>query len=130
MNYTDIGNSSKTSETKVRARLSDLKRLLYWQLVLSAGRTQAKHHFVDPSLLRSLKFTVTTTLKRIEPHRLTALVLEDLQHHPQSSISDLHQHIGGEIHPKQVKQALDELIERGSVGFGGDNRWRRYRAIP
>jgi ATP-dependent DNA helicase RecG len=116
--------------TDVEALQPWLKRLLDWQLVRSAGRTQAKRYFVDPSLLRSLKFTGKTTLKRIEPHRLTALVLEDLQHYPQSSISDLHQRIGGEIHPKQVKRALDELIERGSVGFEGDNRWRRYRAIP
>lgn len=36
---------------------------------------------------------------------------------------------GGEIHPKQVKRALEELIERGTVRFEGSNRWRRYRAM-
>lgn len=106
-----------------------LKRLLDWHLVQSAGRTQATRYFVDPGLLRSLKFTGETTLKRIEPHRLAALVLEDLQRYPQSAISEIHQRIGGEIHPKQVKRALEELIERGSVRFEGDNRWRRYWAI-
>lgn len=35
---------------------------------------------------------------------------------------------GGEIHPKQVKRALEELIERGAVRFEGNNRWRRYWA--
>jgi ATP-dependent DNA helicase RecG len=105
-----------------------LKRLLDWHLVQSAGRTQAKRYFVDPSLLRSLKFTGETTLKRIEPHRLAALVLEDLERYPQSAISEIHQRIGGEIHPKQVKRALEELIERGAVRFEGNNRWRRYWA--
>ena len=70
------------------------------------------------------------TLKRIEPHRLVALVLEDLQRYPQSAISEIHQRIGGEIHPKQVKRALEDLIERGAVRFEGNNRWRRYWAIP
>ncbi|MFM2275173.1 MAG: hypothetical protein RL211_1045 [Pseudomonadota bacterium] len=107
-----------------------LKRLVDWHLVQSAGRTQATHYFVDPSLLRSLKFTGETTLKRIEPHRLAALVLEDLQRYPQSAISEIHQRIGGEIHPKQVKRALEELIERGAVRFKGNNRWRRYWAMP
>lgn len=105
-----------------------LKRLIDWHLVQSAGRTQATRYFVDPSLLRSLKFTGETTLKRIEPHRLAALVLEDLRRYPQSAISEIHQRIGGEIHPKQVKRALEELIERGAVRFEGNNRWRRYWA--
>ena len=105
-----------------------LKRLLGWHLVQSAGRTQATRYFVDPGLLRSLKFSGETTLKRIEPHRLAALVLEDLQRYPESAISDIHRRIGGEIHPKQVKRALEDLIARGAVRFEGNNRWRRYWA--
>jgi len=113
----------------VKALQPWLKRLLDWQLVQSAGRTQATRYFVDPSLLRSLQFTGETTLKRIEPHRLAALVLEDLQRYPRSAISDIHQRVGGEIHPKQVKRALEELIGRGEVRFEGRNRWRRYWAV-
>ena len=105
-----------------------LHRLLDWQLVQSAGRTRATRYFVNPSLLRSLQFTRETTLKRIEPHRLAALVLEDLQRYPRSAISDIHRRVGGEIHPKQVKRALEELIERELVRFEGNKRWRRYWA--
>lgn len=111
------------------ALLPWLKRLLDWRLVLSTGRTQATRYFIDPGLLRSLNFTSETTLKRIEPHRLAALVLEDLQRYPKSAISDIHQRIGGEIHAKQVKRALEDLIERGEVRFEGDKRWRRYWAV-
>lgn len=107
-----------------------LKRLLNWQLVQSAGRTQATRYFVDPNLLRSLNFVGGTTLKRIEPHRLSALVLEDLQRYPESAISDIHQRVGAEIHPKQVKRALEALIKSGDVRFEGENRWRRYWAVP
>lgn len=106
-----------------------LKRLLDWRLVLSAGRTQATRYFVDPDLLRSLNFTTETTLKRIEPHRLAALVLEDLQRYPESAISDINRRVGVEIHIKQIKRTLDALIERGEVCFAGDKRWRRYRAV-
>lgn len=103
-----------------------LKRLLDWNLVQCSGRTQAMRYFVDPNLLRSLNFTGETTLKRIEPHRLAALLLEDLQRYPESAISDIHKRIGGEINIKQVKRTLDDLIARGTVRFEGDNRWRRY----
>jgi ATP-dependent DNA helicase RecG len=107
-----------------------LKRLMEWGLVQRAGRTQATRYFVDPGLLRSLEFTGETTLKRIEPHRLAALLLEDLQRYPESAISDIHQRIGDEIHPKQVKRALDDLIVRGQVRIQGSKRWRRYWAVP
>jgi ATP-dependent DNA helicase RecG len=106
-----------------------LRRLLDWRLVQSAGRTQAMRYFVDPGLLRSLNLTGETTLKRIEPHRLAALVFEDLQRYPNSAIGDIHRRIGGEIHPKQVKRALEELIARADVRFEGSNRWRRYWAV-
>lgn len=113
----------------VEALQSWLRRLLDWHLVQSAGRTQATRYFVDPGLLRSLEFTGETTLKRIEPHRLAALVLEDLRRYPESAISAIHKRVGGEIHPKQVKRALEDLIERGAVRFEGNNRWRRYWAV-
>lgn len=115
--------------SSVDALLPWLKRLLDWHLVQSAGRTQATRYFVDPSLLRSLNFTGETTLKRIEPHRLTALVLEDLQRYPESAIGNIHRRIGREIHPKQVKRALEDLIGRGAVRFEGNYRWRRYWAV-
>lgn len=103
-----------------------LSRLLNWDIVKTAGRTQATRYFVDPGLLRNLNFASGTTLKRIEPHRLAALILEDLGRYPESAISDIHQRIGGEIHLKQVKRSLDDLISKGQVRFEGDNRWRRY----
>lgn len=107
-----------------------LKRLLEWGLIKSTGRTQATRYFVDPALLRNLQFASETTLKRIEPHRLAALVLVDLERYPKSAISDIHQRIGDEIHPKQIKRALEELTAKGNVRFEGDKRWRRYWAVP
>ena len=106
-----------------------LKRLLDWQLVQSTGRTQARRYFVAPDLLRALDFKAATTLKRIEPHRLEALVLQDLSRYPGSAIGAVHQRVGAEIHPRQVKRAVDTLINRGEVRFDGDKRWRRYWAV-
>jgi ATP-dependent DNA helicase RecG len=37
--------------------------------------------------------------------------------------------IGSEIHPRQVKRALDGLVDKGEVRFQGDKRWRRYWAV-
>jgi ATP-dependent DNA helicase RecG len=56
-------------------------------------------------------------------------VLEDQQRYSGSAISAVHQRVGAEIHPEQVKRAVDELIARGAVRFEGDKRWRRYWAV-
>ncbi|SPC10207.1 ATP-binding protein [Cupriavidus taiwanensis] len=105
-------------------------RLLSWGIVHRAGRTQATRYFVAPELLRTLQFSVGTTLKRIEPHRLAALIQEDLRRYPQSSIGDIHDRIGGEIHLRQIKRVLDGLVAQGEVSTTGERRWRRYRVGP
>lgn len=101
-------------------------RLLALGLVQSTGRTQATRYFVDPNLLRDSGIRMPTTLKRIEPHRLKALIQEDLSRYPDSSSMEINKRIGAEISGKTVKRALDVLVEDGIVVFSGERRWRRY----
>ena len=101
-------------------------RLLALGLVQSTGRTQATRYFVDPNLLRDSGIRLPTTLKRIEPHRLKALIQEDLSRYPDSSSMEINKRIGAEISGKTVKRALDVLVEDGIVVFSGERRWRRY----
>ncbi|MDR5798838.1 ATP-binding protein [Caballeronia sp. LZ001] len=103
-----------------------LARLLDWAIVKSAGRTQATRYFVDPRLLRNLDFAATTTLKRIEPHRLLALILEDVARYPGSSISQIHQRVGMEIPRSQMRRALDQLLKKGSLQLTGARSTARY----
>jgi ATP-dependent DNA helicase RecG len=104
-----------------------LKRLLEWQLVHCAGRTQATRYFVDPSLLRSLNFTGGTTLKRIEPHRLEALVLEDVGRYPDTKMGDIHQRIGLEIPRSRVRRTVEQLVKDGKLQQDGVRNGTRYR---
>jgi len=104
-----------------------LGRLVDLGLILTAGRTSGMRYFVDPAWLRGAQLDRKTTLARIPPHRLNALILEDLQRYPDSSSSDINRRIGVEISRKAVKRALDDLIEQGQVVFQGERRWRRYR---
>ncbi len=104
-----------------------LKRLLDWQLVHSSGRTQAMRYFVDPTLLRSLNFTGGTTLKRIEPHRLEALVLEDVGRYPDTKMGDIHQRIGLEIPRSRVRRTVEQLVREGKLRQEGVRNGTRYR---
>jgi ATP-dependent DNA helicase RecG len=104
-----------------------LGRLPTLALVQTVGRTQGTRYFVDPALLQGAQLVLPTTLVRIEPHRLQALILEDLRRYPDSSSADINQRIGAEISLKSFKRALDELIGAGQVSYAGERRWRRYR---
>lgn len=104
-----------------------LKRLLDWQLVHSSGRTQAMRYFVAPDLLRSLNFTGGTTLKRIEPHRLDALVLEDVGRYPNTKMGDIHQRIGLEIPRSRVRRTVEQLVREGKLRQEGVRSGTRYR---
>ena len=81
---------------------------------------------MPPDLLREAGLDGVTTLKRVQPHRLRTLVLEDLERYPRSSISEVHRRVGLEIPARTLKRCLDGLIAEGQVEGTGERRWRRY----
>ena len=119
--------ASKLELPSVEAVQPWLKRLLDWQLVQSAGRTRATCYFVDPDLLRSLEFPGTTTLTRIEAHRLLALIVEDVGRYPRSKIGDIHQRIGLEIPRSRLRRGIEQLVKEGRLHPEGVRSGTRYR---
>lgn len=122
------------AELAKRLELPDTASLRSWLarlpelgLVEHAGRTKATRYFVPPGLLRDAGLDTLTTLKRMQPHRLRALILEDLGRFPDSGRTDIHRRIGPEIHPKTLARAIDALVEAGEVRATGERRWRTYR---
>lgn len=107
-----------------------LDRPCEWGLVGQSGRTQATRYFVQPELLRSLAFPAVTTLKRIEDHRLQALVLEGLGRYPQSAIGDIHKRIGTEIARRRLQGMLAKLLDGGQIRIQGGRQRARYSLVP
>ena len=68
-----------------------------------------------------------TTLKRVQPHRLRALILEDLERFPDSLSKDIHRRVGPEIPDRTFRRALEALVEEGQIRGTGETRWRKYR---
>lgn len=107
-----------------------LGRLLDLGLVRQTGKTQATRYFVEPSLLKEAGLDGRTTLKRMEPHRLRALIQEDLGLYPASSSGEVNRRVGPEIPYRSLKRALDDLVASGKVRHEGDGKGRRYWALP
>ena len=68
-----------------------------------------------------------TTLTRVQPHRLRALILEDLERFPNSAKGDILRRVGPEIPNRTFCRALEELVASGEVVATREKRWRRYR---
>jgi ATP-dependent DNA helicase RecG len=102
-------------------------RLIEWRLVEQAGRTKATRYFVQPALLREAGLDALTTLTRVEPHRLRALIVEDLERYPGSAKREIHRRVGAEIPERTFLRALQELVIAGQVEATGEKRWRKYR---
>jgi ATP-dependent DNA helicase RecG len=103
-----------------------IKKLVEKDIILTKGRTKATEYFINPELLRLVDFKGKTDLKKIEPHRLEHLILEDLKIYKKTSIGDLHKRIGVEINQKKIKRQLDKMIDDNKIKTEGENRWRRY----
>ena len=103
-----------------------LGRLVDSGLVQTVGRTSGKRYFVAPDHLRTSGLDSRTTLSRITPHRLRALVLEDVGCYPGSSSSEINRRIGAEISLRTLRRALEGLASEERITCTGDRRWRRY----
>lgn len=107
------------------ARIRDwLGPLIDKQIVIFRGRTRATEYLVNPEWLRVLQHKGPTTLKKIEPHRLRHLVLEDLETYSPgeqapSSLSEIHKRIGTEIPLRMLRHAMNQLRLQGAIRHNG-----------
>ncbi|MEF8733291.1 MAG: hypothetical protein V5B40_15730 [Candidatus Accumulibacter meliphilus] len=81
---------------------------------------------VEAVLLRSLDFVGGTTLKRIKPLRLLALIVEDVGRYPQSRIGDIHQRSGLEIPRSRIRRGIEQLLKDGKLHSEGIRSGTRY----
>jgi len=121
----DLAQRLELSSTE-ELRGSWLGRLLDVGLVQQSGKTQGTRYFVEPDWLKGAGLDGRTTLSRIEPHRLRALILEDLQRYPGSSSTQTQRRTAPELDVRTIRRALEDLCSKGDVRFEGEKRWRRY----
>ena len=91
------------------------------------AKTRGVEYRVNPQLLRDSDFKGKTTLKRIEPHRLRELILEDLKLYGPTPIKDINIRIGEEINLRSIQRLLKGLIEEGLVESLGATNTLRYK---
>lgn len=117
-------------DAEARFQLRQRERIALGLLATSDGITERelarRLELKDVADLRRTGLGRRTTLSRIEPHRLRALIREDLRRYPGSSSSEIRQRTAPELALRTVRRALEELRDRGEAVHEGERRWRRY----
>ena len=103
-----------------------LGRLIEFGLVNTKGKTKGMTYFVEPNVLKKHQFKGITNLRKIEPHRLKQLILEDLERYDKSSMSEVHERIGKEIPLRYLRHKIQLMIENHDITYEGAKKYRRY----
>lgn len=123
---TDLTRLLQLSEN---ARLrSYVDNLLGLELIISRGVKKGTQYVVNPRLIDGVRLNIPTTLKTIEPHRLKALIEEDLRLHPDSMISEIASRLP-DVERKDIQRWVYNMARCGELTTKGGKSSRRYSLV-
>lgn len=100
-----------SDEDRLRIYVS---KLVEKAILITRGIKKGTEYLINPRLISSAKINVKPTLKIIEPHRLKALVEEDLRLYPNSKSADIQKRLADlpieDIRKCLVRMEKEELI--------------------
>jgi len=100
-------------------------RLLEQGIVISRGMKKGTEYLINPKLIASAKINLKPSLKVIEPHRLKALIVEELKLRPESSVNHIHRQFE-EVLLKDVRKAVYSLVSEGVLDHSPGKTYRIY----
>ncbi len=111
-----------TDEDRLRSYIS---KLADQSIIIKRGIKKGTEYLINPKLIINSKINIKTTLKVIEPHRLKALIEEDLKLYPKSKSSDIQVRIS-ELPIKDIRKCLLLLEKDGVVFTEGIKKGKTY----
>ncbi|MDR2146761.1 MAG: putative DNA binding domain-containing protein [Tannerella sp.] len=93
-------------------------RLREQQIIKTQGEKKGTAFIINPKLLSDSKLNIKPTLKTIEPHRLKALIVEDLRIHPRSKSSEIQERIV-DIRIEEIRRILKSMEKEGLISSEG-----------
>ncbi|GHV67842.1 ATP-dependent DNA helicase [Bacteroidia bacterium] len=96
------------------------------RIVITRGIKKGNSFLISPKVISNSKANIKTSLKTVEPHRLKALIIEDLRLHPNSMRRDIQQRLP-DVEEKDLKKYLYEMVEFGQLLAFGVKTYRQYK---
>lgn len=94
-------------------------------IVIARGVKKGTEYLLSPTLLSNAHLNIAPTLKTIEPHKLEALIFEDIKINGDSKMAEIASRLP-EVSPKDIQKAVCRLKDKGEFEAYGGNRNKRY----
>ena len=120
---TDLSKILQLSETDRLRNYTDT--LVNLGLVVQRGVKKGTQYVINPQLISNSRLNIPTTLKTIEPHRLIALIEEDLRLHPDSTISEIAERLP-DVDRKDIQRQVYNMTRQSLLTTTGSKTNRRY----
>ncbi len=111
-----------TDEERLR---SYIMKLVDNAILISRGIKKGTEYLINPKLITNAKLNLKPSLKIIEPHRLKALIEEDLKMYPKSKIADIHKRLP-DIMVEDIRKSVYKMVKEGVLTVFGAKTNRTY----
>jgi ATP-dependent DNA helicase RecG len=129
-----IATRKKILATQLTAalQLQAEDKLKYWlgsllekNILVTRGIKKGTEYLLNPELFSQAKLNLTPSLKTIEPHKLRALILEDLRYNGKSSMKAIQQRLN-EVLPQDIQKTVYKMANEGVIKKEGSDKNRMY----
>ena len=94
-------------------------------IVITRGIKKGNEFLINPKIIANSKANIKTSLKTIEPHRLRALIEEDLRLHPNSKSSEIQSRLV-DISIEEIRKYLRNMEAKGIISSFSSRRYKTY----
>jgi len=112
-----------SDESRLRSYVT---KLLDKAILITRGVKKGTEYLINPKLITSSKINIKPTLKVIEPHRLKALILEDLKMYPKSKSADIQKRLE-DLPIEEIRKTLRKMEDEGTILSDGVKKSKTYR---
>lgn len=121
-----------STQLSLKLQLNQEDKLKYWlgslldkAIIISRGIKKGTEYLLNPDIFSQAKLNLTPSLKTIEPHKLKALILEDLKYNGFSKMTKIQERLS-EALPEDIKKTVYRMAEAGELHTQGAKRNRTY----
>lgn len=95
-------------------------------IVISRGVKKGTEYLLNPDIFSQAKLDLTPSLKTIEPHKLRALIIEDLKYNGESKMAQIQERLKEAI-PEDIQKMVYKMVSDKILESMGGKRNRTYK---
>lgn len=111
-----------SDEDRLRSYTS---RLTSQGILTPRGIKKGTEYLINPKVISSSKINIKPTLITIEPHRLNALIIEDIKRYPGSMISDISKRLP-DVLIRDLRKNIYKMVSNRILRTEGGKTFRKY----